>query len=296
METLKTLWNSIVTFMQNGNNLYYCIGGVVVVIIAIILIAVFAKKKGKKADSDEEDYESIPKYEPQQEALTPLEEIEETVAPYGDHTASLAPTPMAKVEEPKDVEEVEEAPVDHTEIVTEEKEEKEIVKSVVVKPVKTKKAKPVAEEVPEEVETADAVEEKTEKGEYKRGGYAQIYKDKGGKFRFRLKASNQNIVAHSQDYTTKSSCKNGIKAVANAADKAIIADTTKVDYVVTIGKPAFEVFRGANDKFYFRLRAANTNNILSSQGYTTKENCLNGIRSVTFLAHNHTLIDDTVNK
>ncbi len=43
----------------------------------------------------------------------------------------------------------------------------------------------------------------------------------------------------------------------------------------------FEIFQNENkDKFYFRLKAANHQTILSSEAYNTKEACKNGIASV----------------
>ena len=51
----------------------------------------------------------------------------------------------------------------------------------------------------------------------------QIYFDKGGKYRFNLIAANgQNILACTQGYTQKSSCKNGIQSVINNANAAIV--------------------------------------------------------------------------
>ncbi|MEW8155432.1 MAG: YegP family protein, partial [Candidatus Thiodiazotropha endolucinida] len=52
-------------------------------------------------------------------------------------------------------------------------------------------------------------------------GKFEIYKDKAGEYRFRLKASNgQNILA-SEGYKAKSSCTNGIESVKkNAPDDA----------------------------------------------------------------------------
>ncbi|MEG2870709.1 MAG: YegP family protein [Clostridium sp.] len=57
----------------------------------------------------------------------------------------------------------------------------------------------------------------------------EIYKDKGGKFRFRLKAHNGQEVLASQGYTAKASCKNGIQSIiANAPSSPIIEpDKTK---------------------------------------------------------------------
>ncbi|MEA4911566.1 MAG: YegP family protein [Oscillospiraceae bacterium] len=48
----------------------------------------------------------------------------------------------------------------------------------------------------------------------------EIYKDKKGEFRFRLKASNGEIILASEGYTAKASCKNGIESVAENAPKA----------------------------------------------------------------------------
>jgi uncharacterized protein YegP (UPF0339 family) len=42
----------------------------------------------------------------------------------------------------------------------------------------------------------------------------------------------------------------------------------------------FEIFTGSNSQYYFRLKAANGEKILASEGYTTKQNCKNGIESV----------------
>ncbi len=43
----------------------------------------------------------------------------------------------------------------------------------------------------------------------------------------------------------------------------------------------FQVFKSTqNNQFYFRLKAGNGETILSGEGYTTKQSCLNGIASV----------------
>lgn len=42
----------------------------------------------------------------------------------------------------------------------------------------------------------------------------------------------------------------------------------------------FEIFLGISQEFYFRLKAGNGEVILHSEGYTTKANCINGVRSV----------------
>ena len=53
----------------------------------------------------------------------------------------------------------------------------------------------------------------------------EIYKDKAGEFRFRLKATNGQIIAVSEGYTSMSSCENGIESVRkNAADAEIVVE------------------------------------------------------------------------
>ncbi|WP_025765358.1 YegP family protein [Dyadobacter tibetensis] len=42
----------------------------------------------------------------------------------------------------------------------------------------------------------------------------------------------------------------------------------------------FEVFSGSNSQYYFRYKAANGEQILASEGYTTKQSCIVGIDSV----------------
>ncbi|MBR4622301.1 MAG: YegP family protein [Ruminococcus sp.] len=50
----------------------------------------------------------------------------------------------------------------------------------------------------------------------------ELYNDKKGEFRFRLKATNGQVICASEGYTTKAACKNGIESVRkNAADGEI---------------------------------------------------------------------------
>ncbi|MFA7342310.1 MAG: YegP family protein [Candidatus Methanomethylophilaceae archaeon] len=50
----------------------------------------------------------------------------------------------------------------------------------------------------------------------------EIYLDKAGEYRFRLKASNGENIAASQGYKSKQSCKSGIESVMNnAPDSAV---------------------------------------------------------------------------
>ncbi len=92
----------------------------------------------------------------------------------------------------------------------------------------------------------------------------EIYKDKEGKFRFRLQANNgQNIIA-SQGYTTKTSCMNGIASVKKNSQ-----DNTN-----------FERLRSKGGNHYFNLKAQNQLVIGTSQMYSSSKSMEMGINSV----------------
>lgn len=46
----------------------------------------------------------------------------------------------------------------------------------------------------------------------------------------------------------------------------------------------FQIFVGKDSQFYFRFNASNGEQILASEGYTTKDNCKNGIAAVKTLS------------
>ncbi|MBR5881885.1 MAG: YegP family protein [Mailhella sp.] len=50
----------------------------------------------------------------------------------------------------------------------------------------------------------------------------ELYADKAGEFRFRLKAKNGEIIAASEGYKSKASCLNGIESVRKNAPEAKI--------------------------------------------------------------------------
>jgi uncharacterized protein YegP (UPF0339 family) len=48
-----------------------------------------------------------------------------------------------------------------------------------------------------------------------------------------------------------------------------------------MNNPKFQIFKSAaNNQYYYRLKAVNGENILGSEGYTSKQNCTNAIASV----------------
>ncbi|MDD1716033.1 MAG: YegP family protein [Methanolinea sp.] len=58
-------------------------------------------------------------------------------------------------------------------------------------------------------------------------GKFEVYTDKAGKFRFRLKASNGEIIAVGESYSSRAACLNGIESVKKNAATATIVDVTE---------------------------------------------------------------------
>jgi uncharacterized protein YegP (UPF0339 family) len=52
----------------------------------------------------------------------------------------------------------------------------------------------------------------------------EIYKDKKGEFRWRLRADNNQVIATGEGYASKAGCKNGIESVKKNAPKAEVLD------------------------------------------------------------------------
>ena len=57
-------------------------------------------------------------------------------------------------------------------------------------------------------------------------GKFELYEDKSGGYRFRLKAGNGEIIAVSESYKSKAGAENGIKSVKTNASSAPIDDQT----------------------------------------------------------------------
>ena len=52
----------------------------------------------------------------------------------------------------------------------------------------------------------------------------EVYEDKAGEFRFRLKAKNGEVIAVSEGYKAKASCENGIESVKKNAPEAEVVE------------------------------------------------------------------------
>lgn len=54
----------------------------------------------------------------------------------------------------------------------------------------------------------------------------ELYVDKGGEYRFNLKAANGEVIASSEGYSSKASAINGIESVKKNAADAVVEDQT----------------------------------------------------------------------
>ena len=97
--------------------------------------------------------------------------------------------------------------------------------------------------------------------------------------KFDLKATNGQVIATSEVYNSKASCMGGVKSVAKNAPIAAIEDQTE-ETVEAKKCTKFEIYTDKKGEFRFRLKATNGQIIATSEGYTTKAACENGIASV----------------
>jgi uncharacterized protein YegP (UPF0339 family) len=106
----------------------------------------------------------------------------------------------------------------------------------------------------------------------------QVFKDVEGKYRFRLRAFNNKIVAVSEAYESKAGCINGVKSVQNNCQSQVLEDKTVEGE--RLPDPKYEVFVDAKLEFRFNLIAPNGRIIATSEGYKSKKHCLEGIEAV----------------
>lgn len=106
-----------------------------------------------------------------------------------------------------------------------------------------------------------------------------VFKTVASGYKFDLKAGNGEVIATSEVYTTEAACKNGIESVAKNAPVAAVEDQTVEGYEEA-KHPKFEMYVDKAGEYRFRLKAANGQVIVVSEGYTSKAGCENGIESV----------------
>ena len=97
--------------------------------------------------------------------------------------------------------------------------------------------------------------------------------------KFDLRAANGQTIATSEVYAAKNVCLKGIQSVRKNAPIAKFQDQTAADFPV-VTNPKFEMYRDRAGAFRFRLKARNGEIIATSEGYTSRAACENGIESV----------------
>ena len=97
-------------------------------------------------------------------------------------------------------------------------------------------------------------------------------------FKFDLKATNGQVIATSEVYTTKAACMKGIDSVRRNCVGGVEDQT--VEGFETVKHPKFEMYTDKAGEFRFRLKATNGEIIATSEGYKAKASCENGIESV----------------
>lgn len=106
-------------------------------------------------------------------------------------------------------------------------------------------------------------------------GKFELYQDKAGEFRFRLKSGNGGNIGSSEGYKTKAAALKGIESVRTNAGE----------------EQQYAFFEGQNDKVYFKLKAKNHQIILSSQGYAAESGAKKGVKSVMKNAPDAALVE-----
>ena len=106
-----------------------------------------------------------------------------------------------------------------------------------------------------------------------------VIRETNGRFSFRLKSDNGQVIVVSQMYKSLDTCKAGIAAVKAAVAAAGVENQT-LEGVQPLLHPKFEVYLDTADEYRFRLKAKNGQIIAASEGYASLDGCLNGIESV----------------
>ncbi|MCH9696292.1 MAG: YegP family protein [Gammaproteobacteria bacterium] len=108
-------------------------------------------------------------------------------------------------------------------------------------------------------------------------GKFEVYKDKAGEFRFRLKAANGQNILSSEGYSAKKSCMNGIESVQKNSQNP----------------DRFTKKTTAGGKFRFNVTSTNGQVVGTSQSYASASGCNNGMKSVTECSKGATIDDQT---
>jgi uncharacterized protein YegP (UPF0339 family) len=110
--------------------------------------------------------------------------------------------------------------------------------------------------------------------------FFNVKQAQNGDWYFTLQATNGQVIGTSELYASKSNAERGASTVRALVKLANQQEETKTQPAPRVER--FEIFKGEDGKSYFRLRAANGEIMLGSQGYTTKQSAKKGIESVVY--------------
>ena len=95
-------------------------------------------------------------------------------------------------------------------------------------------------------------------------GWYEIAKDDKGQYSFVLKAANSQVILRSEPYASKASAQGGVASVQTNSPR----------------EARYDLATAKDGRFYFNLKAANSQVIGTSQMYTTEGARTTGIESV----------------
>ena len=250
-----------------------------VFLVLLVILCVVARKKGKAYEKSLETEET--------KEETPVETAEETKeeAPVEEEPVVEEPTEETPAEEEKEevTEEVteEETPAEEekeevAEEVTEEEtpveetEEPAEEETPVEETEETKEEAPVAAVKTDEKESYDEDEEKERavKGKY-------VIVSEGPNYRYKLKASNGEVIIVSEPYTSEKSVRTGIETLKKNLD------TSRCDVV-----------EDKHGLFSFRVMTPQGRCLATSANYSTKASATNAIESYKRWAKSENIVVD----
>ena len=97
-------------------------------------------------------------------------------------------------------------------------------------------------------------------------------------FRFNLLATNGQVIATSETYSSEDACLNGVESVRSSCLGPVEDQTVENFQVLT--HPKFEVYQDKAGEYRFRLKARNGQIVAVGEGYQALAGCLNGVDSI----------------
>ena len=97
--------------------------------------------------------------------------------------------------------------------------------------------------------------------------------------KFDLLATNGQVILTSEVYTSRAAAIKGVASIRLNAPVANVENQTEEGWRIQ-SHPKFEMYQDKAGEYRFRLKARNGKIVGTSEGYTGKAGCLNGIESV----------------